>query len=90
MPNPNNQTLLCEDGGGSGGCTPDLGEPKSRNVDLVVKEITTGSQAKWKMLGTFKISGVKFTNSANNYFTSISHLDAVVINYNQPMMGYQI
>ncbi len=72
--------------GGGGGSQP-IGISVTRNVDLVVKEITTGSQERWKILGTFAISGVKFTNTADNYFTSISFLDAACINYNPAYDG---
>jgi hypothetical protein len=72
--------------GGGGGSQP-IGVSVTRNVDLVVKEITTGSQARWKILGTFTISGVKFTNTADNYFTSISYAGAACINYNSAYDG---
>ncbi len=76
-----------EDGGSGGGGGEDLGSTVTRDVSFVVKEITTGSQARWKITGKFRISGVVFTNTANNFFTSIAWVGALCDNYNAAYDG---
>ena len=76
-----------EEGGGGSSGPYNNGTSVTRNVDFIVKEITTGSQERWKILGSFTISGVKFTNTADNYFTSISEIGTACINYNPAYDG---
>ncbi len=90
MSNPHNASVDCLDnpgGGSGGGAVADDGKTVTRDVTFVVKEISTGSQERWQISGTFKISGVSFINTANNYFTSISYVGDVCIDYNPAYTG---
>ena len=65
-----------------GGCTPtednlyggspgDPGTAVSHQVELIVWHEQVG-QEDWKISGTFTLTGFTFSNTPNNYFTSIS------------------
>ena len=61
------------DGGssGGGGEDEDIGENATRDVIFVIREYQQGHDW-WKLQVSFKLTGVKFNNTANNYFTSVT------------------
>ena len=68
IPDPINQTILCEGDNGGG---EDIGTSATRDVIFVIKEYHQGHDW-WILQVSFKLTGVKFNNTANNYFTSVT------------------
>jgi hypothetical protein len=71
LPNPNEQTVVCENSNGDGGGQSDVGINVTRNATYIVREYQVGNE-NWRITGTFTISGIKYNNVANNVFTSIT------------------
>lgn len=75
-------------GGGGGGVATDYGTSVSNQVELVVWRQQTDYED-WKISGFFTLTGVSFSNAANNYFTGISHDVSQCWYYNSVTAGWQ-